>query len=255
MTAVAPARTQRGTTNRNDRGSSYDRRARRAWLLATFGDGITAPCFRCGVLLTWETLTVDRITPGRDGTYARGNIRPSCGADNFELGGRLAANRPTVIGVDPGPIPGIAVIRPDGQTESLQVTAGVVMTVLRALVATAPELPDPDRGVWVRRAVLAVEKYVVGGRSSRTTSPQAQATTRNMVGAVEALGAELGVPVRLRPAADVKRWATCGAPTRLERAGLSPTGMVHARSAGWHALYCAVHDAGMPDPLSRRGRS
>lgn len=37
-------------------------------------------CYRCGLLLTEATLTVDRIVPGKKGgKYVRSNIRPSCG--------------------------------------------------------------------------------------------------------------------------------------------------------------------------------
>jgi hypothetical protein len=91
--------TQRGTTNGNARGGSQDRRRRREWLVITFranedlrviqlyhgalnvgvnvGDG--EPACRCGVLLTADTLTVDRVVPGcQGGTYRRDNIRPSC---------------------------------------------------------------------------------------------------------------------------------------------------------------------------------
>lgn len=36
-------------------------------------------CFRCGKLVTYETMEVDRIVPGcSGGTYARTNIRPVC---------------------------------------------------------------------------------------------------------------------------------------------------------------------------------
>lgn len=100
----------RGTTNGNARGGSDARRRRREWLLLTyranedkplwfgttpgfgsvpFGEGIPAcRCYRCGNLLTVDTLTVDRIIPGcRGGTYRRNNIRPACGACNSETGG------------------------------------------------------------------------------------------------------------------------------------------------------------------------
>ncbi len=87
--AETAGKTHRGTTNSNARGSSTDRRRRRAWLLAEFGDGATAPCWRCGVDLTMTTITVDRITPGcRGGRYVRGNIRPACGPCNSETGSR-----------------------------------------------------------------------------------------------------------------------------------------------------------------------
>jgi hypothetical protein len=49
-------------------------------------------CYRCGTLLTVETVTVDRIIPGAaGGTYRRTNIRPACGRCNSETGGALGA--------------------------------------------------------------------------------------------------------------------------------------------------------------------
>ncbi|MGN6324518.1 hypothetical protein [Pseudolysinimonas sp.] len=79
----------RGTSNSNARGSSYARRARKQWLLDTFGDGETAPCFvpDCSAILTLQTITVDRITLGCDGgSYRRDNIRPACGSHNSSEG-------------------------------------------------------------------------------------------------------------------------------------------------------------------------
>ncbi len=115
MTAATVAKpATRGTTNGNARGSSEDRRRRREWLVETyradadvypgyefvelesglrveaaFGSGIPAcRCYRCGVLLTVDTVTVDRIIPGcKGGTYRRNNIRPACGPCNSETGG------------------------------------------------------------------------------------------------------------------------------------------------------------------------
>ncbi len=82
--------THRGTTNRDDRGNTRDRAARRAYLLRTFGDGTTAPCYRCHAPLTDATISVDRIVPGcRGGRYVRGNIRPACLHCNSETGARL----------------------------------------------------------------------------------------------------------------------------------------------------------------------
>lgn len=120
MTAAVATR---GTTNRNARGSTKDRAARRAWLIGNFaanvdldvdpdgqvvevprGHGLPAcRCYRCGLLLTdlgtagtravpeRHRLTVDRIIPGVDGgTYRRNNIRPACAFDNESTGGALA---------------------------------------------------------------------------------------------------------------------------------------------------------------------
>jgi hypothetical protein len=103
---------RRGTTNGNARGGSDDRRRRREWLVTTYradqdvivielfhgplvvevepgteGAVAACRCYRCGVLLTTETVTVDRIRPGcQGGTYARTNIRPACGTCNSSTG-------------------------------------------------------------------------------------------------------------------------------------------------------------------------
>lgn len=97
------------------RGNVTDRQRRRAWLLETYradvdlpdmpgvhfpppdvpvGRGIPAcRCYRCGCLLTIETLTVDRIVPGcKGGTYRRTNIRPACSDCNSETGRALRGN-------------------------------------------------------------------------------------------------------------------------------------------------------------------
>lgn len=87
-TPIVPVR---GTSNRNVRGNSRDRAARRAWLVRAYqsdrGAG-TCRCYRCGDVLTAETVTVDRIIPGcQGGTYRRDNIRPACSGCNSETGG------------------------------------------------------------------------------------------------------------------------------------------------------------------------
>jgi hypothetical protein len=81
----------RGTSNGNQRGSAKDRRARKQWLLDTFGDGTIAPCFMagCDAVLTFDTITVDRIQLGVDGgSYRRDNIRPACGPHNSSEGSK-----------------------------------------------------------------------------------------------------------------------------------------------------------------------
>lgn len=116
---AAPAeptvKARRGTSNSNQRGSYLQRARRREWLVDTYradvdmypdplpehlprywsgpphGQGLPAcRCYRCGVLLTVDTVTVDRIIPGcKGGTYRRTNIRPACGRCNSETGARL----------------------------------------------------------------------------------------------------------------------------------------------------------------------
>jgi HNH endonuclease len=113
--------TRRGTTNRNDRGNTTSRRRRREWLVETYradvdvldetvnvagtlfthkrlvhhGRGEPAcRCYRCGCLLTVDTVTADRIIPGIEGgTYKRSNIRPACMTCNASTGGKLGAAR------------------------------------------------------------------------------------------------------------------------------------------------------------------
>jgi hypothetical protein len=59
------------------------------------------------------------------------------------------------------------------------------------------------------------------------------------------------VTYHARSASTVKPWAT---DARLERAGLLDltAGMRHARDAARHALFCAVKNCGLPDPLSAK---
>ena len=70
------------------KGSSYSRRARKQWMLspeAGFGgNGETVPCaFHPDELLTYSTVTADRIIPGEHGgTYRRSNLRPACLSGN-----------------------------------------------------------------------------------------------------------------------------------------------------------------------------
>jgi len=110
----SPQVSRRGTTNGNARGGSEQRRRRREWLVATYradvdirvitlvglGYELVVPmvtdsegsvpacrCYRCGALLSAETVTVDRIKPGaHGGTYRRDNIRPACGRCNASTG-------------------------------------------------------------------------------------------------------------------------------------------------------------------------
>jgi hypothetical protein len=160
-------------------------------------------------------------------------------------------NRATlVVGVDPGPIPGIAVLR----------------TGIDSLASPSVFQCDPGSAAWLvrqmlsdplpfDRRVLAVERFVVGPRAARSATAAAGHVTRSMVGALAALGADLpGVHVVVRPASQVMPWAT---DPRLDRIGLltATTGMPHARAAARHALYATVRDCGAPDPLSRKVRA
>ncbi len=84
---------RRSTSSQNIRGSSYDRRARRAYLIRKYGSGDTIPCHWCGKKLRTRTprrplgtFEVDRVVCGHDGgRYTRDNIVPACPTCN---GGR-----------------------------------------------------------------------------------------------------------------------------------------------------------------------
>lgn len=91
----------RGTSNSNDRGSSYARAARRSFLLSVYAADVPGytRCYRCGALLGDGPLavgrvTVDRIVPGcHGGTYRRDNIRPACDGCNSTTGGRTRSKK------------------------------------------------------------------------------------------------------------------------------------------------------------------
>jgi len=84
-----------GRSNRNERGSSYDRRARRKWLVSAAagfgGDGTKVPCWECGAMLTEDNVIADRLVPGHlGGTYRRSNIRgPHCTGCSCRQGAAL----------------------------------------------------------------------------------------------------------------------------------------------------------------------
>lgn len=99
---MSTALATRGTSNSNQRGSAETRRRRKHWLIATYRANANVAgepacrCYRCGRLLTFATVTVDRIVPGcKGGKYVRNNIRPACGQCNSETGGALASRPKT----------------------------------------------------------------------------------------------------------------------------------------------------------------
>ena len=142
------------------------------------------------------------------------------------------------IGIDPGPTPGICVLG-DGPGLVMQCDHKSAFRIVRAL--TIAYAPIPCR--------IACERFVIGPISR--ASKGAGAITRDLVGELSALAQEDGVFFRQRDAATVKIWSL---DERLSRAGLldRTKGLPHARDAARHALYSAVWDAGLPDPLLTR---
>lgn len=155
-----------------------------------------------------------------------------------------------VFGIDPGPVPGFVLIErgwPDAcGVAVVQCSHEAAATVLAAL------LED-------RRSATSVQiETFVPGRNARKAG-QDSAITRDLIGQLRQIwedfdgtaSGRLGGHWFQRSASQVKPWAT---DHRLEAAGLleATKGMRHARDAARHALFCAVHDAGVPDPLSRK---
>jgi hypothetical protein len=142
-----------------------------------------------------------------------------------------------IIGVDPGPTPGIVRLHvKDGRlvsrwTHVVQCSANVMPEIVGTFV-------DESSAIWP--TTVAVERFVVRGRANA-----AQQVTRDQVGYL--LSTHHTVE---RSASQVKGWAT---DERLEAAGLLEAckGMRHARDAARHALFAAVADGGLTDPLSK----
>jgi hypothetical protein len=153
-----------------------------------------------------------------------------------------------VIGVDPGMTTGLCHLQlgnldgPDGGP--VYITSKLVFGCnALAVFPLAQFLMEINEGP--ARIVAAGEKFVPGrGAGARGAGA---AATRMVIGEL----AVLPVAWIWRPAAMVKPWAT---DERLKAAGLwdMTAKMVDARDAARHALYAACHDAGLPDPLSKR---
>lgn len=158
-----------------------------------------------------------------------------------------------VFGVDPGPIPGIVRLHLLRDSRGVEPTRLIGAAALQVTPNVLGEVLDGLDGGIVN--ALAYEKFVVGRRAARSATPAAGATTRDMIGRLEAWTQEhCDGRVHSRSAADVKPWAT---DKRLAAAGLLEpltTGMRHARDGARHALFCAVRDYGLPDPLSKASR-
>lgn len=156
------------------------------------------------------------------------------------------------IGMDPGPTPGLVrlryVVNEDSGTARLleaavvQCSANVFMQVLSQWLKARQNTLE---------TYVQVERFVIGRGSYRSGSPGAQ--TRDQVGEAAAVAMGYGAVVNQRSAVEVKKWATDG---RLDAAGLleATKGMAHARDAARHALFTAVSEGKIPDPLSRKAR-
>jgi hypothetical protein len=151
------------------------------------------------------------------------------------------------IGVDPGPIPGIVAIfhGPPLEARVFQSDPNSVVWLVRSLLDDA----ENDR----LTVHLQVEKFVVGPRSAKSATAYAGQQTREMIGAVMAVSRRTNVHTVTRSASEVMPWAS---DRRLSAVKLytGTKGMPHARAAARHALFIAVRDGGLPDPLSADSR-
>lgn len=150
-----------------------------------------------------------------------------------------------MIGVDVGPIPGLACLdfSEPGllEVQLAQTTPELCLLIAEALIREADEAGT--------RVIVQGERFVVGRRAARSSSAGAGETTRSMIGGLAAVCTRHHVRFIAKAAGNVKPWATND---RIARAGIKvPKGMTHAGDGVRHALFAAVHDGGIPDPLSK----
>lgn len=152
-----------------------------------------------------------------------------------------------VFGIDPGPIPGIVglwVLGPERALSGIDVvqcSSGAAGAVLDVLLGTGSDLAT----------LVQIERFVVGPRAAHSAHASAGTETRELIGGLLAqLHQVTSAEVVQRSAAAVKPWAT---DERLDAAGLldATKGMRHARDAARHAMFAAVHNGTLPDPLSK----
>lgn len=154
--------------------------------------------------------------------------------------------RSRVIGIDPGPVPGLVELvylnHKLSDVHVVQCTANIAVPVFLTLLA--------ERSATAWDTTVQIERFVIGRRSSRSSTASAGEATRALIGALQHEAEGLGATCVLQNAGLVKPWAT---DERLDAAGVlaATKGMTHARDAGRHALYAACRVANHPDPLSK----
>ena len=150
----------------------------------------------------------------------------------------------SVIGVDPGPASGLVTLHWPNHAPA-DIWGDPVIRAYQCSADSAPGLLLmllAQHENWTGQ----IEHFVP---SNLPNSP----TTVRLENVLAGIAEECGVHLARHPMAAVKPWAS---DRRMMRAGLwgsaIPAKMVDARAAGRHALYCAVKDAGVPDPMSRK---
>jgi hypothetical protein len=130
-----------------------------------------------------------------------------------------------VLGVDPGPTPGIV---------GLSIAAGAVVEVDRWALDLLP-------GAIARAELVALERFILGRGTTRRTKAGSVATLAQ-IDQVRAWVHAAGVRLVEYPAGTVKPWAT---DNRLRAFGCYVTGD-HDRDAARHALFAAVRSNLLP---------
>lgn len=163
------------------------------------------------------------------------------------------------LGIDIGPTTGVCfAVWSRADYELLGVLAfectGEMSLDLIKILQELPGIGNPRRGAsgWPRFHAMGLEEFREGPRAQHLKGVSAP-YMRGQAGRLISYCEEHELAVRSRPAATVKPWAT---DKRLGAAGLlEPTEkFADARDAARHALFCAVADLGLPDPLGTRAR-
>lgn len=156
-----------------------------------------------------------------------------------------------ILGLDPGPCTGLVLLAWDAGD------LGWPPDAVEAYQCDASS--SPDLLVWVLNRMPAhrlgaIEEFREGVRSVRTRNPEDAKVTRALVPTMKLICATYGITLQARPAATVKVWSS---DRRMTAAGLwpkVPAKMLDARSAAQVACFCATERAGLPDPLSKKGK-
>lgn len=159
-----------------------------------------------------------------------------------------------VLGIDPGPMCGLfgfytGPVPADSTWLALRPAPDVIQCNMEVL-------QDVLHAIYIGSdTLIAMEAWVSSALSARGNDPAARAATKKAVDIVERFSRDDSRDIRTvtRSAANVKPWAS---DRRLAGAGFLhlTNGMRHARDGSRHALYAAVRDCGMRDPLSRKAK-
>lgn len=153
-----------------------------------------------------------------------------------------------VLGLDPGGTTGLA------DLSCLEYLPSLPWDVVPKQLADPAEVLTSVQTLLPHLNAVAMEQFVVSRRAGRSSTASAGRQARDLIGAVQELCRQAGVPCVLHTASTAKDWTT---DERLKAAGLYvPTrGLGHARDACRHALYTAVWYLRCPDPLTTKERT